>query len=205
MPSPVKGGSERAPLDPAQAVPIPQFPELIRRLFRDRSAVAIVSSGFDGVGGVCDAIAAELGALGKRSVIVQVERLLNVSLAILSAENAPVPGSTPNVWHWPCPLDRQIEFFKSQSPVKIDAGKWLDSLRQSFDYVLLSCPPLEPENPELQQMEAADGIAEVAAAADVAVLVVEASRTPRRQIQRDQIKLQLRGVKLGGCILIRRR
>jgi hypothetical protein len=205
MPAPIKGGAERAALDPAQAVPIPQFPELIRRLFRDCSAVAIVGSGFDGVGGVCVAIAAELAASAKRTVIVPVERLVNVGPGALSAENAPVPGSVPNVWHWPCPPDRQIEFFKSQTPVKIDAENWLDSLRHSFDHVLLSCPPLEAENPEPQKMLAADGIAEIAAAADAAVLVVEAGRTPRHQIQRDQSRLQSRGVKLAGCILIRRR
>ena len=46
---------------------------------------------------------------------------------------------------------------------------------------------------------------DAAGLADAAMLVVEAGRTTRQQIQRDQRALQLRGVKLAGCILMQRR
>jgi Mrp family chromosome partitioning ATPase len=76
-----------------------------------------------------------------------------------------------------------------------DAAGWLDSLRLTFDSVLLDCPAAET----------APAAAQLAALADAAMLVVEAGRTSRQQIQRDQRALQLRGVKLAGCILIGRR
>ena len=75
------------------------------------------------------------------------------------------------------------------------AAEWLDSLRLVFDSVLLDCPATET----------APAAAQLAAMADAAMLVVEAGRTTRQQIQRDQRALQLRGVKLMGCILMRRR
>jgi Mrp family chromosome partitioning ATPase len=68
-------------------------------------------------------------------------------------------------------------------------------LRRDFDAVLLECPPVET----------APAAAAIAAMADATVLVIEACRTTKQQIQRDQQALQLRGVKLAGCILMRRR
>ena len=113
------------------------------------------------------------------------------------------PGPIENVWHWPEPSAHQLRFFKSkawerQSPP--DPNKWLDSLRRNFDSVLLSCRALEPE-----ESEPANGMAGIVAAAETAVLVVEAGRSTRKQILRDQRALQSRGVKLAGCILIHRK
>jgi Mrp family chromosome partitioning ATPase len=197
-----KSASAMSPAAPREwasqpAAPSAEYVELIRRVFHGCSVVAVVGSGFDGVAGVCDDIAAELAASGKRVVVVPVDRLLNMSPAAVTSETVLVPGSSPNVWHWPSSLNRQIEFFKSQSAVRMDPDKWLDFLRQNFDSVLFSCPPLE--------LPAADGVTEIAAMADVAVLVVEADRTPKQRIQRDQRALQSRGVKLAGCILVKRK
>jgi len=47
--------------------------------------------------------------------------------------------------------------------------------------------------------------AQLAAMADAAMLVVEAGRTTRRQIQHDQRALQLTGVKVAGCILMQQK
>jgi hypothetical protein len=202
-----KASAERVPFERGRAAadPIPQYSELIRRLFQDGSVAAVVGSGFDGVIGICDSIAAELAASGKRTVVVHTGRLVRMSPAELGAETTIVPGSATNIWHWPSPPDRQIEFFRSHYPVKIDTGKWLDFLRRNFDCVLLGCQPLELQNQELQELVEANGITEIASAADAAVLAVEAGQTARRQIQRDQRALQSRGVRLAGCILIRKR
>ena len=99
----------------------------------------------------------------------------------------------PNVWLWPSESVQNIEPFKPREAVR--SGNWLDDLRRTFDSVLLDCPPLA----------ASTGAAEVAAMADATILAVEAGRTSKQQIQRDQRVLQLAGARLAGCILIQRR
>lgn len=194
-----KSASE-APLSarPALAREVPrsgEYLELIRRHFHTRSAVAIVAVGSgQGAGDVCENIAAELAAFGNRVVIVSVDALLRMNPVAAPEESGCTPGRTPNVWLWPSAAGGQVEFFKSRGPAD-PAGNWLDSLRPNFDSVLLDCPATET----------APAAAELAAMADAAMLVVEAGRTTRQQIQRDQRALQLRGVKLAGCILMRRR
>ena len=184
---------------PALAKKVPssgEYTELIRRHFQNlRSTVAIVPVGSGlGAGDVCENIATELGASGKQVVIVSVDRLLTMT----STDDAPerlgcTPWKTPNVWRWPT-AGGHLEFFKSRGPVD-PAAKWLDALFLAFDSVLLDCPALE----------SAPASAQHAAMADVAVLVVEAGRTTRRQIQHDQRALQSRGVKLADCILMQRK
>jgi len=171
-----------------------EYLDLIRRLFHHPSAVAIVSSGSGGSAtGVCEEIAAELGTSGSRVVVVPVANLLRMNPIAVPDKTAFLPGSTRNVWLWPSPLGRQIEFFKSRAPA--DPDGWLDCLRRNFDSVLLDC----------SVGEVTPGVADVAAMADAVVLVAEAGRTTRQQIQRDQRALQLRDAKLAGCILLRRR
>lgn len=172
-----------------------EYLELIRRHFHNRSAVAIVAvdSG-KGAGDVCENVAAELAASGKRVVIVSVGGLLRMNPGAASEESKCTPGKVPNMWLWPPADGGQVEFFKSRGAMD-PAGNWLDSLRLNFDSVLLDCPATET----------APAASEFAAMADAAMLVVEAGRTTRQQIQRDQRALQLRGVKLAGCILIKRR
>jgi Mrp family chromosome partitioning ATPase len=183
---------------PALAKKVPssgEYTELIRRHFQNlRSTVAIVPVGSgQGGGGVCENIATELAASGKQVVIVSVDRLLTMTSTDAPERLGCTPGKTPNVWRWPT-AGGHLEFFKSRGPVD-PASKWLDVLLLAFDSVLLDCPALE----------AAPASAQHAAMADGAMLVVEAGRTTRQQIQHDQRALESRGVKLAGCILMQRK
>jgi hypothetical protein len=172
--------------------------ELIRRFFRSRSTVAIVGGavGLDAIN-VCDGIAAELAASGKRVVVVPVDTLLRMNPLPIPDETAFISGSASNIahniWTWPQADGQKIDFFKSREPE--GSSHWLEYLRRHFDSVLLDCPAVQ----------VTAGVAEVAAIADAAVLVVEAGRTQRQKIQLDQHTLQFAGVKLAGCILIQRR
>lgn len=171
-----------------------EYLDLIRRLFHRPSAVAIVGSGAGGsANGVCEEIAAELAKSGKRVVVVPVASLLRMNPIVVPDKTAFMPGSARNVWLWPSPLGQQIEFFKSHGAA--DADSWLDCLRRNFDSVLLDC----------SAGEVTPGVADIAAMVDAVVLVAEAGRTTRQQIQRDQRALQLRDAQLAGCILLRRR
>ena len=170
-----------------------EYSDLIRSLFQGRSVVAVVDGGSGSrAPEACRGIAAELAASGNRVVIVQVASLLRMSQ--LPDARACLPGRAPNVSLWPSTVGAPVEFFQSPAP-EPSAGNWLGALRRNFDSVLLDCPPVET----------APAAAAIAAMADAAVLVVEACRTTKQQIQRDQQALQLRGVKLAGCILMRRR
>ena len=182
-----------APQPPSllEAVPTSgEYLDLIRGLMQGRSVVAVVDSGSGcRAPEACRGIAAELAASGKRVVIVQVASLLRMSQFPDAA--ACLSGRAPNVFLWPG--NASVEFF--QSPVEPSADSWLGGLRRDFDAVLLECPPFET----------APAAASIAAMADAAVLLVEAGQTSKQSIQRDQQSLQLRGVKLAGCILMRRR
>jgi Mrp family chromosome partitioning ATPase len=172
-----------------------EFGDLILRLFQTPSALAIVGIGLDkGAAGVCEGIATELAASGKRVVIVAVDSLLRMNPIAVPREMAFMSGIARNVWLWPSPLGRPVEFLKSPEPRVTGGENWLDVLRQNFDSVLLDCPALDT----------AFGVTEVAAMADASVLLVEAERTTKKQIQHGQRALQLRGATLAGCILLRR-
>ena len=176
------------------AAPRPaEYLDLILRLFQSHSVVAVVDGGPGSRGReACRGIASELAASGNRVVIVQVDALLRMNQ--FPDATACLPGHEPNVSIWPSTSGAAIEFIQSPVPVP-SAGNWLGSLRRDFDSVLLDCP----------SVETAPATATIAAMADSAVLLVEAGRTSKQQIQRDQHALQLRGVKLAGCILMRRR
>ena len=169
-----------------------EYLDLIRTLFQSRAVVAVVDSGSGArAPEACRGIAAELAASGNRVVIVQVASLLRMSQ--FPDARAFLPGRAPNVSLWPGTAGAPVEFFQSPASAPSD-GNWLAWLRRDFDAVLLECPPVETAPS-----------AAIAAMADAAVLVIEACRTTKQQIQRDQQALQLRGVKLAGCILMRRR
>src|SRR4030095_9627555 len=180
--------SETIPPRDKSAPPPNEYGELIQRLFQGPSAVAIVGIGLEkGVVGVCEGIAKELAAAGKRVVIVPVDSLLRSETSLIST-------LARNVWRWPSPLGRPLEFFNS-SESKPDAENWLDVLRRNFDSVRL-------DGPAVDMMF---GVTEVAAMADAAVLVVQSGQTSRNQVQDDQRALQLRGDTLAGCILLQER
>jgi hypothetical protein len=164
--------------------------EQLRPLFTAPSAVAIVGQSSNNV---CESLAKVLASSGKRVIVVPVERLLRINPKEVPDETAFVAGNVPNVWHWPSPLDRQLELFKPR--LRAGSGHWLDSLRRNFDAVLLHC----------ECIEATPSAAEITAMADAAVLVVDGFRTAKQQVQREQHALQLTGAKLVGCILIQPR
>jgi Mrp family chromosome partitioning ATPase len=174
-----------------------EYLDLIRRLFQSHSVVAVVDSGGGSRGPeACRGIAAELAASGNRVVIVRVDALLRTSQ--LPDATACAPGPTPGISLWPSTVGAPVEFFPSSAPLPA-TGAWLGSLRRTFEAVLLDCPHLETAP------AATAAVASIAAMADAAVLVIEAGRTTKQQIQRDQQQLQFRGVPLAGCILMRRR
>jgi hypothetical protein len=170
-----------------------EYSELIRRLFYSHSAVAIVAcDAAPGSPAVCEGIACELAASGKCVVIVPVDALLRMDSMPPAELSACQPGKVADVWLWPSsgpPVGLVRPPFQAST-----AGAWLDSLRHVFDSVVLDCPGVE----------AAPATIELAALADAVVLVVEAGRTPKQQIRRDQNSLQSSGVKLAGCILTAR-
>lgn len=171
-----------------------EYGGLIHRLFQSPTALAVVGIGLDkGVVGVCEGIANELAESGKRVVVVPVDRLLRMNPIIVPGETALMSGIARNVWLWPSPLGRPIEFFNSSESKPTGTESWLDALRRNFDAVLLECPAID----------STFGVTEVAAMADATVLVVEAGKTSRQQIQHDQHALQSRGATLAGCILLR--
>jgi hypothetical protein len=190
---------ERAPsaaAPPAPLRPLPrsgEYPDLIRRLFQSRAVVAVIGAGSGSRSEkACRGIAAELAANGHRVVVVRVGTLLLANR--FPAATGCLPLRMPNVWLWPSPHDAPAEFFPSPLAPSPESD-WLASLRRDFDSVLLECPPVK----------VAPATAEFAALADAAVLVVESRQIARQQIQRDQRALELRGVKLAGCVLMRQR
>lgn len=179
--------------DGAGLHPVPRSGEyagLVRRLFRGHSALAVV--GVDRTSRTAEAIrgiAAELGTSGNRVLVVAGQRLGRSDMPSITTGIS--KDAIPNVWLWPdsdAALHPAIEEPAEESD-------WLSCLCREFDAVLLECPAIDL-SPET---------AEIAAMADAAVLVVEAARTPKRQIAHVQRLLELRGVKLAGCILMKRR
>ncbi len=167
-----------------------EYSDLVRRLFQRPSAVSITSSGADSLHlGICEGIAAELAKTGKQVVVVPVDRLLLMNPVRVIDDLSLLPGVSPNVWVWPS-IAQQVEVFGAGS---IGEGEdWLERLRRNFHTVLLDCPPLE----------AMPGVAEISAMVDATLLVVQAGRSTRQQIRKDQLALQLSGATVAGCILI---
>ena len=170
-----------------------EYADLVRQLLQGRSVVAVIGSGVESRGPeACRGIATEAAASGKHVVIVDVGALLR-SRQVPDVTGC-LPGRAPNVFLWPSGVSSGVDFFQSSAPER-SGGNWLGLLRRNFDSVVLDCPPVET----------APATAEIAALADAAVLVVEACRATKQKIERDQAALQLRGVKLAGCVLMQRR
>ena len=179
---------------PAETVaPSGEYSKLICRLFgRQQSVIAFTSCASTPVATeVCEIVAVKLGASGKRVVVVPAERLLRMNAPAKEAVHAPW---RPNVWLWPSTADGNVELFKSGAPTATE-DSWLECLRRDFDSVLLDCVAAE----------AIPAVAEIAALADVTVIVVEAKRTLKQQIRRLQRALQLSNVNLAGCVLVQGR
>src|ERR1700729_1164088 len=74
--------------------PADSYRELIARLFRSHTVLAIVGS----VGRVAQGLAAELASSGERVVVVAVRRLLEMDAVTIPNESDFALGDTPNVW-----------------------------------------------------------------------------------------------------------
>lgn len=168
-----------------------EFQGLIHHLFHGNSTAALIGAGAESrTSDACWGLARELAMAGNRVVIVDVDRMLHAN---------PLPPTTacsrdraPNIWLWPGITNASVESSTPATPAESD---WFGSLRRAFDAVLLDCPALETE----------PTAAEIAARADAGILVVEAGQTKKQQIRHDERALERRGVKLAGCILMRRR
>lgn len=176
---------------PPQSRPAPHrgdYTELIR-LLRDHATLAVINAGSGSrTDAACTGIARELNACGKRVVIVHLTGADRVS-GITTC----VPGESPNVSMWDGAPDGSVEFFQRPITPALES-EWLSELRPKFDAVLLDC----------SRAERAHAV-QFAAKSDVAVLVIEAGRTTKEQIQREQRGLHLAGVNLAGCILMQQR
>jgi Mrp family chromosome partitioning ATPase len=171
-----------------------EYTELIQYLFHGSSVVALIGTGAgDAFSAVCDGIAYELSSQGKRVVLVSVPRLIAMKPSPPPPETDLTQEPVRTVSVWPSFIGPRGEV--PESPNTAVEGSWLDALRRNFDSVLLACPSLEatPEG------------AAIACKADAAVLAVEAGRTSKDRVLRDQQTLQSRGVSLAGCILINAR
>lgn len=180
---------------PVPAVPrAPEYNELVRRLFRTRSVVAVIGAAAGSRScEACRGIAAAAAAAGHRVVVANAKSVLAGNPLSAAADCS--PGRVPNVWLWPAiaaPIEEDID---SETDSPSQETDWVTPLRREFEAVLLDCPSRESD----------PGGAEIAAMADAAILVVESGVTSKQQIQEDQRYLELRGVKLTGCILIERR
>lgn len=167
-----------------------EFRGLIHRLFHGNSTTALIGAGAESAASeACWGLARELGLEGNQVVIVDVDRMLHANP--LPAAAACPSGRAPNIWLWPPTADASVESLSAPTA----ESDWLSALRHTFGAVLLDCPALETE----------PAAAEIAARADAAVLVVEAGQTKKKQIRQDERALERRGVKLAGCVLMRRR
>jgi hypothetical protein len=188
-------------------VRLSEYAELIQKLFQERAAVAIIGAGLGtSVTVICEALASELSRLGKRVVLVSVNALLQTNPMTVSDNPAVLPTRGGDYWVWPPPVRQQMECVKPRTPGSV-AARWLDSLRQDFDSIVLDCPALEiiPGGGAIGAMVDATVLAvtAIAAMADATVLAVDAARTPKQQIMLDQRLLQLSNAKLAGCVLIK--
>jgi len=166
--------------------PAGRYSDLIARFFQTPAAVAIVSRGD---ARICEDIAGELAAAGKRVIIVSVATLLRLNPVPVPHPPAYLPGRRENIWLWPAPDGAKLTFFKSRDDS--DPVKWLEALRLNFEAVLLDCPA----------PGTTPGSAEIAALADAAILIAEAGVTTKLEIRQDCQLLRSKGVKLAGSIL----
>lgn len=160
----------------------------------------------EGVSHVVRSFAAELvGYTGKRTLIVDAKRLQllripnHAKIAQYCAET-----EIPNLWVLP-PDEKAIAAIDDEHQAPSHANGWQHSsqfgqdriiaLRVSFDYVLIDCPSLKTSHMAAMLAPNVDGV----------VLVVEADRTKRDQIQRARQTVEMANGTLLGCVLNKRR
>ena len=161
----------------------------------------------EGVSYVAQSFGVELARrIGKRTLIADARRL--TSLNILQYESIGqhcFPTDVPNLWNLPADeetnneaVDEELsDDFRLQpygdSSLKISLAN-LQTLRFAFDYVLLDCPALAVSDEATFFAPETDGV----------MVVVEADRTKREQIQNTQRAIETANGNLLGFILNKR-
>lgn len=164
----------------------------------------------EGVSHVSQLFAVELARhTGRRTLIIAAERLASLRIEDYLA----MPGNChrtniENVWMLPAKkraprnggtANENSNGTSVLAPVHIDRDLGelnpVDSLRVSFDNILIDCPPLKNSSDAAVLASAVDGV----------VVVVEAGRTRRAEILNAQRTITVSGGKLLGFVLNKRR
>ncbi len=160
----------------------------------------------EGVSHVVRSFGAELvRCTGKRTLIVDAQRLqrLQASDHIRMSQYC-VETDVTNLWIMP-PDEEVAAGIRDECHTHLPASArqheqqlgqdQIQALRVSFDHVLIDCPSLKASYMAAMLAPHVDGV----------VLVVEADRTKRDQIQRAQRTVETADGALLGCVLNRRR
>jgi hypothetical protein len=167
-----------------------QYPALTDGLLRSSACIALIATESSGAcNQLCMRMATELSAANRRVLLVSVSRLLTMSEFVPPDELTmrTLPSSTVSIW----PAFEEVSSDNSAPGEFLADARWMNYLRRNFDSTVLDCPPIH----------SISGVADVAALADLALLVVDGARTPKEDLLRDQRTLLSEGVELSGCIL----
>ena len=157
----------------------------------------------EGVSFVAQSFAVELAKrTGKRTAIVDVNTLQQVDIFHYSrVARFCLKTDVPNLYVLQQEEDEFAEEESSQQLKPIVGSSELDrglsnlqTLRYSFDFVLLDCPSLKDSGDAALFAPAADGV----------VVVVEAERTRKEQIRSTMNTLEMSEANLLGCVLNKR-
>ena len=165
----------------------------------------------EGVTHVAQLFAAELARhTGRRTLIIAAERLAALRIEdYLAMPGNCHPTNIENIWILPAKKRVSENGYHGSrengngtsvlAPVHVDADLGdlnpVDSLRVSFDNILIDCPPLKSSSDAAVLASSADGV----------VVVVEAGRTRRAEILNAQRTISVSGGKLLGFVLNKRR
>lgn len=141
---------------------------------------------------------------GGRTLIADVRRLSRLNMLHYSRiSKYCLQTDVPNLWTLPYEDDDNDEVFSGgeqlqkygiKSELQLTLGN-LQTLRFAFDYVLLDCPALSVSDEAVLLASKIDGV----------IVVVEADRTRRRQIQNAKQAIEAADGNLLGMVLNKRR
>ena len=157
----------------------------------------------EGISHVVRSFAVELAShTGKRTLLVDARRLQQLRVAdYMYMPRSCVRTSLPNLWTLPNdeamdgPADTsrlQVSAWQNDPEFGLDR---VQALSTSFDYTLIDCPSIKSSYEAALLAPMVDGV----------ILVVEADRTKRDQIQRAQQTIEMANGKLLGLVLNKRR
>ena len=168
------------------------------------TAVAFTSANpGEGISHVVRSFAGELAYhTGKRTLVVDARRLQRLRVAdYMYMPRSCVRTALPNLWTLPmedfadAPADKtrlQLAAWQNEPEFGLDR---VQALSTSFDYTLIDCPSIKSSYEAALLAPMVDGV----------ILVIEADRTKRDQIQRAQQTIEMANGKLLGMVLNKRR